>query len=58
MVRTVHAAGHGDDEIVDRARQARDEGAEVAVVTADRELSRRLDDLGARVLGPTWLLDH
>lgn len=58
VVRTVHAAGHGDDEIVDRARQARDEGAEVAVVTADRELSRRLHDLGARVLGPTWLLDH
>ena len=57
-MRTVHAAGHGDDEIVERARRARDEGAEVAVVTADRELSRRLDDLGARVLGPTWLLDH
>ncbi|WP_377644302.1 hypothetical protein [Oryzobacter terrae] len=58
VVRTVHAAGHGDDEIVAQARRARADGSEVTVVTADRELSRRLDDIGARVLGPAWLLNH
>ena len=48
-VRTVHAAGSGDDAIVDEvARQhAIGDGREVIVVTADRELRDRVEAVGA-----------
>jgi hypothetical protein len=48
-----HAVGSGDDMLVDIAGRASDE--EVTLVTADRELRRRAEALGADVLGPHWL---
>jgi len=53
----VHAHGSGDDEIVAQVRAARerDPDTSVTVVTADRELRRRVEDLGAAVHGPDWL---
>jgi 8-oxo-dGTP diphosphatase len=50
-VRVVSAAGSGDDTIVAVA-----EGASCLVVTADRELRRRCEALGAATAGPGWLL--
>jgi hypothetical protein len=49
-VRVVAARGSGDDAIVDLVR-AEPERVR-AVVTADRELRRRVSELGALVLGP------
>ncbi len=57
-VRTVHARGSGDDTIVDQVAAAREGGARVAVVTADRALQARVQHLGAVALGPSWLLDQ
>ncbi|MFJ8464365.1 PIN domain-containing protein [Streptomyces swartbergensis] len=49
-VRVESAAGSGDDHIVDVVAAA---GARpVLVVTADRELRRRVGELGAEVAGP------
>lgn len=62
-LRVVHAANSGDDAIVDvvaSARQA-DGHREILVITADRELRRRVEDLDAHTTGPSWLrerLDH
>lgn len=58
-VRIVSAAGSGDDTIVDvvaeiAATAAKD--ASCLVVTADRELRRRCERLGATAAGPGWLL--
>jgi hypothetical protein len=53
-VQIVHAPGEGDDMIASIA----DSGSGVVVVTADRELSRRLRAVGADVVGPRWLLDQ
>jgi hypothetical protein len=52
-VRVRHAAGAGDDTLVDEA--ARADGAAV-VVSADRELCRRVEALGASTARPGWLL--
>lgn len=57
-VDTLHAPGSGDDAIVDAARAKVAEGCEVTVVTADRELRRRVEAVGARTVGPSWLLDQ
>ena len=54
-VEVVHSPGEGDDAIVEVVRAAT--GA-VTVVTADRELRRRCQELGAEVVGPGWLLDR
>ena len=51
-VAVVHAPGEGDDEIV--AVVEAHPGA--TVVTADRGLADRARDVGADVVGPTWLL--
>jgi hypothetical protein len=51
-VRVVSAAGDGDDTIVEVVR-AEGTGRRVVVVTADRELRRRVTALGAEVAGPT-----
>jgi 8-oxo-dGTP diphosphatase len=51
-VRTVSAPGSGDDAIV--AEAASGSGA-CLVVTADRELRRRCEEVGAVVAGPGWL---
>ncbi|MFI5659017.1 NTP pyrophosphohydrolase [Streptomyces sp. NPDC051684] len=53
-VRVENASGEGDDHIV--AVAARAEGACV-VVTADRELRRRVAELGASTVGPRAVRD-
>jgi len=52
-VRVVAAPGEGDDEIANLA--GRLTGQRV-VITADRELRRRVTAAGAAVTGPGWLL--
>src|SRR5215469_5776899 len=52
-VQVVAARGEGDDEIADLA--SRLPGQRV-VVTADRELRRRVTSAGAAVTGPGWLI--
>ena len=49
-ITVVRAPGSGDDAIVSLA------GAGDVVVTADRELRRRVEAAGAVVEGPGWLL--
>lgn len=56
-VRTVHAPGEGDDEIVRQAAEATAVGHDVVVVTADRGLRERVEVLGASTVGPSWLPD-
>jgi predicted ribonuclease YlaK len=58
-VTVVHAEASGDDALVDVVRgvSAEDEEA-VVLVTADRELRRRVEALGAEVVGPKWLLER
>jgi hypothetical protein len=53
-VRVVAAPGSGDDEIV---RLAGALPGRRIVVTADRELRRRVAAAGAEVEGPSWLFD-
>jgi predicted RNA-binding protein with PIN domain len=57
-VRVVHAEGSGDDDIVARVDDAvrRQPGLAVTVVTADRGLRARVEELGAQSIGPGWLL--
>jgi hypothetical protein len=57
-LRTVHAAGEGDDTIVAEVRALGESGCVVTVVTADRDLRARVRALGAEVEGPSWLLDR
>ena len=57
-VRTVHARGSGDDEIVAQAATATARGDRVTVVTADRMLQARVTAAGGSSLGPSWLLDQ
>jgi hypothetical protein len=64
-VTVVHAEGSGDDALVDVIGDASAASAasaaaaeEVVLVTADRELRRRAETLGAKVVGPTWLLER
>ncbi|RFU84100.1 NTP pyrophosphohydrolase [Streptomyces triticagri] len=51
-VRVESAAGSGDDHIVGLAAAARGTGQDCLVVTADRGLRRRVEELGARCTGP------
>ena len=55
-VPVVPAAGSGDDLLVELTRQQAPGPRPVVVVTADRELRRRVQALGARVIGPAVLL--
>jgi hypothetical protein len=66
-VTVVHAEGSGDDALVEVVGDASAASAsaasaasaeEVVLVTADRELRRRAEALGAKVVGPTWLLER
>ena len=59
-VHTVHAAGSGDDAIVEEVRRqvALGDGRGVTVVTADRTLRDRVEAAGAASRGPRWLLDQ
>ncbi|MFI9253450.1 NTP pyrophosphohydrolase [Streptomyces sp. NPDC053069] len=54
-VRIEEASGSGDDRIVDLAAAAGDRPC--LVVTADRELRRRVREHGAEVTGPRTLLN-
>jgi rRNA-processing protein FCF1 len=49
-VRVVEAPGSGDDRIVEVVTEAGDRP--VLVITADRELRRRVTESGAEVAGP------
>ena len=53
-VMVVHAGGSGDETLLDVVANASDQA--VMLVTADRELRRRAESLGADVVGPGWLL--
>jgi hypothetical protein len=53
-VTVLHASGSGDDMLVEVAGNAT--GESVTLVSADRALRRRVQDLGADVVGPGWLL--
>jgi hypothetical protein len=57
---TVHAPGSGDDAIVAAVMAQIDvgDGRGVTVVTADRALRDRVEAVGARSVGPSWLLDQ
>ena len=63
-VTVVHAEGSGDDALVEVVEDASSASAsvasadEVVLVTADRELRRRAEALGAKVVGPKWLLEQ
>ena len=56
LVRLVSAPGSGDDTIVSVVADAVARDQTCLVVTADRELRRRCEELGASVVGPGWLL--
>lgn len=53
-VTVVHAPGRGDDTLI-AVIGGHDEP--VTLVSADRELRRRAESLGADVVGPRWLMD-
>jgi 8-oxo-dGTP diphosphatase len=55
-VRVVSAPGSGDDAIVGAVAEANALDESCLVVTADRELRRRCEELNASVVGPGWLL--
>ncbi|WP_457848613.1 hypothetical protein, partial [Staphylococcus aureus] len=51
QVRVFRASGSGDDEIVERARQLVGAWNPVVVVTSDRGLAERVEEIGASVRG-------
>lgn len=59
-VRTVHAAGSGDEAVVDvvKSQIAVGDGRGVTVVTADLALRARVQVAGASAQSPRWLLDQ
>lgn len=54
-VRIVRAPDAGDDAIVAEAGALIDAGKSVTVITSDRALRGRVEELGATVHGPRWL---
>ncbi len=57
-VRVEAASGSGDDRIVELASSGHAEGRPCVVVTADRELRRRVEAYGARCVGPRTVRDE
>jgi hypothetical protein len=55
-VRVLSAPGSGDDAIVGVVAEAVARDESCLVVTADRELRQRCEELNASVVGPGWLL--
>lgn len=53
-----HAPGEGDDEIVAVVRELVAQHRPVVVVTSDRELATRVEELSAVVQGARWLLEQ
>ncbi len=58
QVEVVRAAGSGDDEIVEVARALVGSRNPVIVVTSDRGLAARVEELGASVRGVRWLREQ
>lgn len=58
QVRVFRAPGSGDDEIVDVARSLVGPRNPVIVVTSDRGLAARVEELGASVRGVRWLREQ
>src|ERR1700735_1397612 len=56
LVRLLSAPGSGDDAIVSVVADAAARSETCLVVTADRELRRRCEEVNAAVVGPGWLL--
>jgi hypothetical protein len=54
-VTVLHASSVGDDMLVEVIARTPDQM--ITLVTADRELRRRAEALGANVVGPRWLLE-
>jgi len=54
-LQVVHAAHSGDDAIVEVVTRAIADEQPVTVVTADRGLRDRVEQVGAGVVGPLWL---
>ena len=52
----LHAQGSGDDRLIEVVAESTDE--HVTLVTADRALRQRAEDLGGEVVGPSWLLER
>lgn len=57
-VRVVSAPAVGDDSVVEVVRRDAAGGRRCLVVTADRGLRARVEELGAQVSGPSVLLDR
>jgi hypothetical protein len=57
-LRVVHADHSGDDAIAELVAREAAGGADVTVVTADRQLRERVVSAGGRVVGPRWLLSR
>jgi 8-oxo-dGTP diphosphatase len=55
-VRVVSSPGSGDDAIVGAVAEVISRDESCLVVTADRELRQRCEELNASVVGPGWLL--
>jgi hypothetical protein len=54
-VTVLHAPASGDDTLVRLASESADRPV---LVSADRELRQRVEEVGGEVLGPRWLLDR
>lgn len=57
-VLVVHAPGSGDDTLAEVAADAAGARESLLLVSADRELGRRVEATGGRVTSPGWLLDR
>ncbi|WP_026536537.1 NUDIX domain-containing protein [Arthrobacter sp. H14] len=57
-VQVLAADRDGDQTVVDAVQQLKRAGCTVHVVTADRGLRSRVEELGAEVAGPGWLLSR
>lgn len=57
-VRVVHAPRDGDRSIVSETQRALRGTPAVVVISADRALRTRVENLGARAMSPGWLLDQ
>jgi rRNA-processing protein FCF1 len=53
-VTVLHAPGSGDDMLI---AVTADATGQVTLVSADRALRQRAEALGAKVAGPSWLIE-
>lgn len=57
-VQMVEAARDGDGALLETVSRLAADTSDIRVVTADRGLRSRVEELGASVAGPAWLLKH